>query len=346
MCSDTYKNIPRVLPDSNASQGVDAINRLLTGHPGELTSAELEKGVRDTLTSHGSDSVTAATAAKTVTELSEGQSLEQTRKIAENVVGVTLSDPQLAVEDASKRVNRRIREGGIPLAQLSPENKKAIAFEEGQSALKRAGVTDTKSSQALRAKVNSNIDQGMSPALAAAAAVAAVVAAAMFSADASSFDIFGYLIMLVTGDTTITYKSTETLKVANNAIHTHLSNTTYEMAGHNFRIDCDVVKTQQVGDDTRNHSGFSQGNYYGSYDSETPISFSAFAANVKYGKDAESYGIFSLTACAGRLYLAVQDMDVGGVFGIKEGRDKRSGILQGDSGGHNQQSAPLHNVKN
>lgn len=342
--TDPYKNIPRVLPGSEAAEAVDEVGQHFAGTGTAPAPDAYEKFVKKTIMAHGGDPVTAATSAKTAALLAEDDP-SNAQSIAEHVVGTTLADPSVAAQDASNGVTDRLKGMGDKAKNLTDEQQKALAFEQANRAAKNAGIVDTKSSQAMQADINKYIDQGMSPGQAAAAAVAAVAAQSVAMADAGSFSIFGYLTLLVTGNTHYIFKNKEDMTIANNAIHNHLSSTTYEMAGHDMYVQCTTIKTTASLDTVRAHSGSAIGEYRGSYKSYTPASFSFYLGNFKFGQKSDGKGIWFLTASFARVYLAAMDADMGPIKGIDEKKDDRYTLLKIVNGKYQFFVAPAHMIK-
>lgn len=302
---DPYKNIPNVLPGSQAAQAVDEIGQLVQSN--NLSPDALEQAIKQKIIEYGGDPVTAAAASRTASVLAE-QDPARSSMIAENIVGATLADPGLASSQASDRVDARLKEMGVDPASLSDDQKKTIAYEEANAVLTNAGAANTESSQALQQAVDQYIEQGASPSQAAAAAVVSVLAQAMPKSD--SFSIFGYLSMLVHGEVEYTFKSTEKMTVTDTSIHTHLSNTKFDMPGHKFYIKATDIKTSGTNEWVRAHPGAAFGFYDGDYLSATPASGSLFLWSNQYGVEQLAVGLISASASTARVYLSFYDSDM------------------------------------
>lgn len=303
---DPYKNIPNVLPGSQAAQAVDEIGQFVRTNS-DLTPAALEQAVKQKIVDYGGDPVTAAAASRTASVLAE-QDPGRGAEIAENIVGATLGDPALASSQASDRVDARLKEMGRDQASLSNTEKKNIAYEEANAVLQNAGAANTESSQALQQAVDQYIAQGASPSQAAAAAVVSVLAQAMPKAGA--FSIFGYLSLLVHEDVEYIFKSTEKMDVTDTSIHTHLSNTKFEMPNHKFYIKATDIKTSGVSEEVRAHPGAAFGYYDGSYLSWSPLSGNLFLWSNQYGVEQLAVGGLSISASSARVYLSLYDSDL------------------------------------
>jgi len=303
-----YKNIPHVLPGSKAAAAVDEVTGYFAAQGPDLDIPAMERFVKETIVSHGGDPVTAAVSSKAVSEMAM-KDPAQAQKAAENVVGVTLADPAVASGDARQRVEAALKESGTPPDSLSRQQQEEIAFREASAALDDAGAVDTQSRQDLRTRIQGYMDQGAGPAMAAAAAVAAILGQSMAQAD--SFSIFGYLTMMVHGDTEYVLKNTETMTVANSAIHTHLANTTYDMKANNFLVTCETIKTSSSGEDVRAHEGEAIGQYLGSYDAYAAASISInLIYKYRWGGRTKSLAGMTVTETLGRVYLALFDSDL------------------------------------
>ncbi|MCD0501503.1 hypothetical protein [Bordetella petrii] len=324
--TDPYKNIPNVLPGSNAAQAVDEINHYIQTQGSNLTPAALEQAIKQKIVQYGGDPVTAAAASRTASVLVE-QDPARASMIAENVVGATLADPALASNLAKDRVNAHLDGLGADAGQLTDEQKKSIAFNEANGVLQDWGVTDTQSSQALQEAVNQYIDQGASPDVAAAAAVASVLAQAM--PGVGSFSIFGHLSMLVHGEATYIFNSTETLDVADTAVHTHLNGTKYDMANNTLGIYCEDIKTSNRTAWVRAHPGAAFGYYRGSYFSWSPVTLSGYVWSKQRGVEQRAIGGFSGSVSGLRIYIAGFDSDmVTFSKGVPKERDNRVTIIE------------------
>lgn len=303
---DPYKNIPNVLPGSQAAQAVDEMNQFIRDH-GDLSPSELEQAIKNKIMDYGGDPVTAAAAGRTASVMAE-KDPARTSMIAENVVGTTLADPNLASSQAADRVDARLAEMGRDPSSLTDDEKSAIAYEEANVVLQNAGMTDTDSSQALQEAVDQYIADGATPSQAAAAAVVAVLAQAMSSA--SSFSIFGYFSMLVHENVNYIFKNTETMNVTGSALHTHLASTTYDMPERNFYIKATTIKTKSNSETVRTHPGRALGKYDGSYDSYAQRSGSLFAWSNQVGVNQHLVGGVSGSLAGVRVYVAFYDSDL------------------------------------
>jgi len=317
--TDPYDGTPRVLPGSQAAQAVDEVGQFFAGRTEPVPPADIESFVKHKILEYGGDPITAATAGNTASTLAY-QNPANAQMVAENVVGMTVADPALAGSKAKTGILNDLKNAK---GELSPADQKDIAFRHANSQLQQAGVTDTQSSAALQSSINAYIDQGVSPDLAAAAALAEILAQSMPQAD--SFSIFGYLSMLVYGDTNYSFKQIETMDVTNHALHTHLANTTYEMPGHKFSLLCtSSIKTSATGEYVRAHTASAHGFYDGLYISMTPKAASLNLVNFKFGTMSFGLGGLLVSFAPLRIYLAIFDSDlVWANRPIKEEKDRR-----------------------
>lgn len=323
--TEPYKNIPRVLEGSQAARAVDEIGRFVRANS-HLTPAALEQAVKEKVISYGADPVTAAAASRTAAVLAE-QDPARAPMIAENIVGATLSDPNVAASQAARRVDARLEGSNGNGHALSQAEQSAIAYEEANAVLQASGVTDTQSSQALQSAVDQYIASGATASQAAAAAVVSLAPQAMPQAD--SFSIFGYFNMLVHGDVDYIFKNTETMNVSGSAIHTHLSTTTYDMEGHKLYIKATDIKTSGVSEIVRAHPGKALGRYDGSYFAAAPATLSVNLWTTQRGIDQHLIGVRSASLAGLRLYLSLYDSDLANTdFKISPGSDSRATALE------------------
>lgn len=295
--------IPYVRPGSKAAQAVDEVGDYFVNNPNP-TPAELETMVKARIMGHGGDPVTAAASAATARELA-GRSPGQEQAVAEQLVGVTLADPARA----GQSVMQDTRNAWEAAEQSGGEVDKAgIARDQGKQELADAGAMDTASSALFETKFQGYLDQGVSPDMAAAQAVAAVLAQSTPQAD--SFSIYGYLTMLVHGNTNYSFNNAEQVDIKGSAIHTHFSTTTYNMGGHDFLVDCDTIKTKSTGEDVRTHSGHAIGRYEGTYYSTALSSVSGYYYRHKFGTLSKAVSGASFIGSGGRVYLAGLDSDL------------------------------------
>lgn len=310
-------SIPYVRPGSVAQAAVDQVGEYFRTHPNP-TPAELEKLVKDQIVSHGGDSVSASASAATVAELAR-RSPGQEQALAEHLVGVTLADPGQTAQSVAQDTRKAWAEAeaATPDGKI---DKNDIAREQGRKALRDAGI-GTESSGAFDAKFKEYLDQGVSPDLAAAAAVAAVLAQAM--PQASGFSIFGYLTLLVHGNTSYVFKNDETIEVKGSVIHTHFDNTTYNLGSNVFQVDCDTIKTSGVGTEVRIHTGSTYGNYNLWYFSYATLSGSLFGYKHKTAGFSKTISGATYSGSLGRVYLAGLDSDVNLTKGTGSRNDRR-----------------------
>lgn len=326
----TGPSSPVLLPDSVAAAAVAETRQYFQTQGDNLRLPELEKFIKQKVIEYGADPVTAASSARTVNVLAT-QNPANAQGAAEHVVGATIADPALGSAKIRDNVLKDVEQrGGVE--KLSPTEQKAIAYEHASQGLKDAGVADTRSYQDVQTRIHQYIDQGVSPDLAASAAAAPALARGMPQVD--SFSIFGYLTMLVHGQVEYTFKNTETLMVANSAIHGHLGNTTYQMVGHNFLVQCGTIQTSSTGENVRAHSGAAIGDYKSQYKALMGASVGLYLGAAKYGG---RWLILAgmLRAYTGiRVYLAGTDSDVvKNNISIEEGRDHRVTLLSLTSAG-------------
>lgn len=296
-------DIPYVRPGSKAAQAVTEVGEYFAGNP-HPTPAQLEAMVKDRITAHGGDPVTAAASAATAREMA-ARNPGQEQAMAEQLVGVTLADPARA----GQSVMQDTRNAWAEAEQRGGEVDKAgIARDQGRQALADAGAMDTASSSLFDTKFQGYLDQGVSPEMAAAAAVAAVLAQSAPQAD--SFSIYGYLTMLVHGNTDYSFNNEEHVDIKGSAIHTHFSTTTYNMGSNDFLVDCDTIKTKSTGEDVRTHSGHAIGRYEGTYYSTALSSVSGYFYRHKWGTLSKAVSGATFSGSGGRVYLAGLDSDL------------------------------------
>lgn len=311
--------IPYVRPDSKAAQAVSEVGDYFATHP-DPSFDELEELVKARIIANGGDRVTAAASAATASELAR-RSPGHEQRIAEQLVGVTLADPSRV--GPSVMDNTR---AAWKTADLSSEQEKiGIARSQAQQALADAGAIDTASSHLLDTKFQEYIDQGVSPERAAAQAAAVVLAQS--APQSESFSIYGYLTMLVHGNTDYSFNKNERVNIAGSAIHTHFMSTTYNMGGNDFLVDCRKIKTESVGEDVRTHTGKAIGTYESQYLSVAKASISAFQQREKYGTLTKSVAGATLSGNIGRVYLAGFDSDLMLWANSGSANDKRWSVL-------------------
>lgn len=326
----TGPSSPVLLPDSAAASAVAETRQFFQVQGANLQLPELEQFIKQKVMEYGADPVTAASSARTVSVLAT-QNPANAQGAAEHVVGATIADPALGSAKIRNNVLKELEQRGGAEA-LTPTEQKALAYEHARQGLRDAGVVDTQSYQDVQTKIHQYIDQGVSPDLAASAAAAPTLAQGMPQAD--SFSIFGYLTMLVHGKVEYTFKNTETLKVSNSAIHGHLGNTTYEMVGHNFLVECDTIQTSSTGENVRAHSGAAIGEYKSQYKALMGSSAGLYLGAAKYGGRWLVLAGMLRTYTGLRVYLAGTDSDVvKNNISIEEGRDHRVTLLSLTSAG-------------
>ncbi|GAB1578025.1 hypothetical protein [Bordetella petrii] len=297
------EGIPYVRPGSTAARAVSEVGQYFADHP-DPTPVELEAMVKDRIVAHGGDPVTAAASAATARELA-GRSPGQQRALAEQLVGVTLADPARvgqSVVQNTRQAWEKAAEGGGKV------DKVGIARAQAQEALADAGAADTTSSSLFDTKFQEYLDQGVSPEMAAAQAVAMVLAQA--TPQAGSFSIYGYLTMLVHGNTDYVFLNEEHVKIKGSAIHTHFVSTTYNLGSNDFIVDCDTIKTSSTGEDVRTHSGHAIGRYESQYFSTATSTLSGFWWRHKWGTLTKTVSGATASISGGRVYLAGLDSDL------------------------------------
>lgn len=268
-----YENIPRVLPDSQASSAVDEINAYIAqnGNQG------LDQAVRKIIEKHGGDPVTAAGMGGAIKDtLAKDPAAAQER--AEQLVGISIADPAVAARQAERNVQEAIRTKGLDPQNLSKQQQKELAGDAAIKAVNDAGgQIDSTSKAKLQQEVNQAIENGSSPSEAAAAVVGTYMAGLVMAAmPADGFNIFGYVSFLVHGPVTYTFKSKETIDVAQPALHNYISTLTYEMRASDFVIDAQTIKTTGVTESARAHSAHAKGIYKGSYTSLSLLQVTSF----------------------------------------------------------------------
>jgi len=323
--TDPYKNIPYVAPGSPAAGAVDEVSAFWAENGGNVSPAQVEQFVKHTLESHGTDPVTAAASARTASLLAE-QNPGGAQAAAENVVGVTLADPARAADSARDQVDAELARTGKTADQLSREEKIALAEGQAKQSLATAGIPESESSGPVSEAVSRLVDQGVAPDLAAAAAVSIVLGQMMPSAD--SFSIFGYLTMLVHGDAEYNFLNTESLKIANSAIHTNMTGTTYDMSGHDISLYTHTIKTKASKEEMRSRNSLARGEYHGTYESFSPISISFYWLNMaRRGWQTRDLGLASMGISGLRVYFAGYDSDVVLSAKADSERDYRASLL-------------------
>lgn len=296
-------DIPYVRPGSTAAQAVREVGEYFADHPSP-TPAELEALVKARIVAHGGDPMTASASAATAREL-VGRSPGQEQAVAEQLVGVTLADPARAGQSVMQNTRKAWEAAGKDGGEI---DKAGIARTQGQQALADAGAMDSTSSALFDTKFQEYLDQGVSPEMAAAQAVAMVLAQAMPQPD--SFSIYGYLTLLVHGNTDYVFKNEEHVNIKGSAIHTHFGNTTYNLGSNDFFVDCDTIKTSSTGEDVRTHSGHAIGRYEGTYFSTALSTVSGFGWRHKWATLSKAVSGATLSASVGRVYLAGLDSDL------------------------------------
>ncbi|WP_459617462.1 hypothetical protein [Bordetella sp. 2513F-2] len=299
---------PKVPPGSDAAKAAAEVGQYIAAQGSGLELPALESYAKARMEAYGVDPVTSAASARTVTVMAE-RDPGNTRLLAESIVAKTVSDPATIGERIQDNVRRQVAERG-GLASIGKSQQKALAYDEAEDALRRAGVTDTQSYADLRTRVHEYIDAGASPDVAASAAAAPALAQAGPQAD--SLSIFGYLVMLVHGDVKYVFKNTERLDVVGSVIHTHMKSTKYDMSDYNFHVKCDTIQTTSTNEflNVRPHFGYGIGNYPGEYKSIATSSVSAYLLAGKAGMQWLTYGLYSLSGTKQRVYLAGIDNDV------------------------------------
>jgi len=307
--AELYKDIPYVLRGSTAADAVDKVDAFFQSNGGSVAPKELEKFVDKTLRQYGVDPVTAAASARTTSLMAE-ENPAGALTAAEQVVGITIADPTRVASSASDQVKADLSKTGKTFDDLSRDEKISMAKEGAMQTLADAGVPQSESSGPVQQEVTRLIDAGVPPDEAAAAAAAAVMSGMLPQAD--SFNIFGYLSMMVHQRAEYTFMNTETLEIGGSAFHTHAQDTTYEMAGHdiNLRVT-DKLKTSSTSEEARSKYSLARGIYEGTYESYVPVSYQLFWQKVtRVGFDAKSLGFASLSLSGIRFYLAGYDSDV------------------------------------
>ncbi|MBO1111810.1 hypothetical protein [Bordetella petrii] len=323
-----YKNIPYVLPGSTAADAVDEVNAFWQRNGGNVAPKELEKFVDKTLRQHGVDPVTAAASARTASLMAE-ENPAGALASAEQLTGITVADPTRVAATASGRVNADLSKTGKTFGDLSRDEKISLAQKGAMQTLADAGVPESEASGPVQQEVARLIDAGVPPDEAAAAAAAAVMSQMLPQAD--SFNIFGYLSMMVHQRAEYTFMNTETLEIGGSAFHTHAQNTKYDMAGHdiNLRVT-DTLKTSSTREAARSKYSLARGIYEGTYESYVPVSYQLYWQNVmRRGIEAKNLGIASLSVSGVRFYVAGYDSDV--VISTKASdseRDGRAALLE------------------
>ncbi len=210
----------KVLPDSDASRAVSEIGRQT------LTKNNIAQEVQETLERHGVDKMTSSAAARAAETLAQNGN-QDLDKIAAELVGTTVADPNVAARQAQNAVTSLPKD--TPVAE---KNKTAVAA--AKSAAEKAGVDGN----AAEKKAQEMIDQGVPPEQAALAAVLAVAGPAVAqSGNASSYEIFGYLTATIKGLVTETYLSTEKRFVDGLAEHTY-TNSLVLKTPSTLTVDC------------------------------------------------------------------------------------------------------------
>ena len=329
-----YENIPTVLPGSDAASAVDEIGAYYKQHGRD----GLEQAVADIAEKHGADPIKASAMRGAAQEMID-QNPDQAEKIAKHLVGTTIADPAIAGQQASNSISQTIKDQGLDYNTLTNEQKTDLAMQAAEKSIADAGgaAMSSDAKAAMRAKMQQQIAQGLTPGQAASAAVVAYMGPQVGSANAvGAFDIFGYVTSLVHGEAVFTFKDTETIHVKQTAMHNYMDNISYLLEGKKYTIYADTIKTSGSVEKARVHSGTAYGHYHGKYVSKTALSVSIFSlmSNIPNAQVLATGGIFSASGV--RFYAAVFDKDfiIKGGGGVTKPKDlppgKKYNKFQGD----------------
>jgi len=327
--------IPKVLPGSIAEDAVKDVTKYFRLHP-DASRDDIENMIYNKIQAYGGDPVTARVASSSAGNLIETDP-QNAQLISENIVGTTIADPSFSGDIARNGVKERLK--GVDRKDPKTfEQQENVAVEETKAALDKAGVK-TVSDAVIKNKVHNYMKEGLSPEDAAAAATAFLHAEALASSDQEGFNIFGYLTLSVYDDVSYIFKSTENIEIATGADHTHLSNTTYSMDGHDFHMDAFMIKTTARAEDVRARPAAGVGTYTGVYLSYSTLSITTFHVNTLLTGLDSLRTLTTSSAGANRIYIAGWDNDNVGKSGspskdtlLKNG-DKRVQLLSiGKSG--------------